>query len=412
MSGKNNMTEQMNALTMRPFVAYFLTNTMSLLGTWIQKIGLGWLTWQITGSTFWTSFVSIALMAPVGIIGPFIAVYAESWDMRRAFLITKTLMMLVSFAIFVLQYFDMHNLQTLLITSLALGFLSAVHHPIRLVFISIVVPRPYLASAIGLSSVSWNMSRVVGPGLAGFAIVILGLANTFCMAVILYVPLIVALALLPLQFRPKAKPNADRFFQKLRDGGRVAIKTPIIFTALCVVALNSFFVRGVLEIQPAIVGQILGGDSQALATATAAAGVGSLLASIWIGLGRLSPDFIRRCLWPMMASGLFVTACLNATGSLLPMSLIFIFAGFTATVTGIGAQTLIQLDVNENYRARVMTWWSSVSFGSLTVGGIMIGFLGDIVPIQTAILMVMIPGGLLAWLVLARLRLARWWRSS
>jgi MFS family permease len=398
----------MNAFTLRPFVIYFLTNTLSLLGTWIQKVGLGWLTWQITESTFWTSFVSIALMAPVGIIGPFIAVYAESWDMRRDFLITKILMMLISFVIFALQYFDMHNLHSLIATSLALGLLSAVHHPIRLVFISIVVPRPYLASAIGLNSVSWNMSRVVGPGLSGFAIVLLGLATTFGIAVILYAPLIVALALLPLESRAKAKPNADRFFQKMRDGGRVALQTPLIFTALCMVALNSFLVRGVLEIQPAIIGQILGGESQALATATAAAGVGALLASGWIGLGKLSSDFIQRCLWPMLAIGIIGTACLNLTSMIIPMSLIFVLTGFTATVAGIGAQTLIQLKVEEDYRARVMTWWSSVSFGSLTLGGILIGFLGDLTPIEDAILMVMLPGFLLAMLVLVKLPLARW----
>ena len=398
----------MNAFTLRPFVIYFLTNTLSLLGTWIQKVGLGWLTWQITESTFWTSFVSIALMAPVGIIGPFIAVYAESWDMRRAFLITKILMMLISFVIYALQYFDMHDLHSLIATSLALGLLSAVHHPIRLVFISIVVPRPYLASAIGLNSVSWNMSRVVGPGLSGFAIVLLGLATTFGIAVILYAPLIVALALLPLESRAKAKPNADRFFQKMRDGGRVALQTPLIFTALCMVALNSFLVRGVLEIQPAIIGQILGGESQALATATAAAGVGALLASGWIGLGKLSSDFIQRCLWPMLAIGIIGTACLNLTSMIIPMSLIFVLTGFTATVAGIGAQTLIQLKVEEDYRARVMTWWSSVSFGSLTLGGILIGFLGDLTPIEDAILMVMLPGFLLAMLVLVKLPLARW----
>ena len=398
----------MNAFTLRPFVIYFLTNTLSLLGTWIQKVGLGWLTWQITESTFWTSFVSIALMAPVGIIGPFIAVYAESWDMRRAFLITKILMMLVSFLIFGLQYFDMHNLHSLIATSLALGLLSAVHHPIRLVFISIVVPRPYLASAIGLNSVSWNMSRVVGPGLSGFAIVLLGLATTFGIAVILYAPLIVALALLPLEPRAKAKPNADRFFQKMRDGGKVALQTPLIFTALCMVALNSFLVRGVLEIQPAIIGQILGGESQALATATAAAGVGALLASGWIGLGKLPPDFIQRCLWPMLAIGIVGTACLNLTSTIIPMSLIFVLTGFTATVAGIGAQTLIQLKVEEDYRARVMTWWSSVSFGSLTIGGILIGFFGDLTPIEDAIFMVMVPGFLLAILVLVKLPLARW----
>ena len=398
----------MNALTVRPFMAYFLTNTMSLLGTWIQKVGLGWLTWQITESTFWTSFVSIALMAPVGIIGPFIAVYAESWNMRRAFLITKILMMIISFIIFGLQHFEMHNIHTLVATSLLLGLLSAVHHPIRLVFISIVVPRPYLASAIGLNSVSWNMSRVVGPALSGFAIVILGLANTFGLAVILYAPLILALTLLPLEPRSKLKPNTDRFFQKLRDGGNVALQTPLIFTALCVVALNSFLVRGVLEIQPAIIGQILGGDSQALATATAAAGIGALLASIWIGLGKLPPDFIQRCLWPMLAVGILGTACLKMTSMIIPMSLIFALTGFTATVAGIGAQTLIQLKVDEDYRARVMTWWSSVSFGSLTIGGILIGFFGDFVPIEDAILMMMVLGFLLALLILFKLPLIRW----
>ena len=194
----------------------------------------------------------------------------------------------------------------------------------------------------------------------------------------------------------------------MRDGGNVALQTPLIFTALCVVALNSFLVRGVLEIQPAIIGQILGGNSQALATATAAAGIGALLASIWIGLGKLPPDFIQRCLWPMLAVGILGTACLKMTSMIIPMSLIFALTGFTATVAGIGAQTLIQLKVDEDYRARVMTWWSSVSFGSLTIGGILIGFFGEFVPIEDAILMMMVLGFLLALLTLFKLPLVRW----
>ena len=133
-----------------------------------------------------------------------------------------------------------------------------------------------------------------------------------------------------------------------------------------------------------------------------------VLKSGWIGLGKLSPDFIQRCLWPMLAIGIIGTACLNLTSTIIPMSLIFVLTGFTATVTGIGAQTLIQLKVEEDYRARVMTWWSSVSFGSLTVGGILIGFFGDLMPIGDGILMVMIPGGLLAIFVLVKLPLSRW----
>ena len=57
---------------------------------------------------------------------------------------------------------------------------------------------------------------------------------------------------------------------------------------------------------------------------------------------------------------------------------------------GICAQTLIQLEVDENYRARVMTWWSTISFGSLVFGGIIIGFLGDIMGINYAVSVMML----------------------
>ena len=82
------MLTPVNALTLPSFVSYFVTNTLSLLGTWVQKVSLGWLAWQITESTFWTSLVSLTLMAPVGFLGPFIAVFAENWD-SAATLITK-----------------------------------------------------------------------------------------------------------------------------------------------------------------------------------------------------------------------------------------------------------------------------------------------------------------------------------
>ena len=109
----------------------------------------------------------------------------------------------------------------------------------------------------------------------------------------------------------------------------------------------------------------------------------------------------------MLAVGLIGTAGLNFTSGIAAMSFLFVLTGFTATVTGIGAQTLIQLEVDESYRARVMTWWSSVSFGSLTLGGILIGFFGDFTPIGDAIFMVMIPGGMLAIFALAKLPLTR-----
>ena len=396
----------MNALTLRSFVYYFITNTLSLLGTWVQKVGLGWLAWQITESTFWTSVVSLILMAPVGFLGPLIAVFAENWDSRRAMLVTKSLMAFVSVLIFLVQLLGLHNLYSLLASSIALGMLSAFHHPVRLVFISLVVPKPYLASAVGMNSVSWNVSRIIGPGIAGMTIYLLGPSETFGIATALYLPLIICLWFMALQPRKADTGSAESFFGKIIDGGAVVVGNPLIFSTLCLVFLNSFFVRGVLEIQPAIVGQILGGESASLAIVTAAAGLGSLISSGWIGLGFLNKSQIQDLLWPMVLAGIIITAALQFFVNLVPISMIFIVTGFTATLVGIGAQTLIQLEVNESYRARVMTWWSTISFGSLVFGGIIIGFLGDIIGISNAVIIMMLGG------VAAVLSLLIWRRKT
>ena len=394
----------MNAFSHRAFNIYFFTNTFSLLGNWIQKVGLGWLAWQITESTFWTSLVALSIMAPAGILGPVFAVYAERWDMRKAMLLAKSIMTLISILIFILQIFEMHSLQSLLVLSFVLGVLNAIHHPIRLVFISLIVPRPYLPSAIGLNSVSWSMSRIVGPGIAGISIATFGLGITFGLAALLFLPFIIALIWLPLQNRQSENSNTERFLTRLGNGWIVALNTPIIFMCLSIVALNSFFVRGVLEIQPAIIGQVLGGDSKSLAIATAATGVGSIIASGWIGAGKLSQEFIRLTLWPGLIFGLIAILTLIQATEIVGMSVVFIICGFTTTLVGIGSQTIIQLKVEDHYRARVLAWWSSVSFGGLTLGGLLIGLIGDFTSINTAIFFVGVPGLILALASISRLK--------
>ena len=394
----------MNAFSHRAFNIYFFTNTFSLLGIWVQKVGLGWLAWQITESTFWTSLVALSIMAPAGILGPVFAVYAERWDMRKAMLLAKSIMTLVSILIFIFQIFEMHSLQSLLILSFVLGVLNAIHHPIRLVFISLIVPRPYLPSAIGLNSVSWSMSRIVGPGIAGISIATFGLGVTFGLAALLFLPFIIALIWLPLQNRQSENSNTEKFLTRLGNGWMVVLNTPIIFMCLSIVALNSFFIRGVLEIQPAIIGQVLGGDSKSLAIATAATGVGSVIASGWIGAGKLSQEFIRLTLWPGLIFGLIAILTLIQATEIVGMSVVFIICGFTTTLVGIGSQTIIQLKVEDHYRARVLAWWSSVSFGGLTLGGLLIGLIGDFTSINTAIFFVGVPGLILALASISRLK--------
>ena len=389
----------MTALSNKPFKLYFFSNTIALLGLWIQKIGVGWLTWEITESTFWTSFVTLALMAPAGIIGPVFAVFAENWNMRKASIILKILMFLVGGIIWFLQYLDMHSLFTLAFLSILQGLLSACYHPVRLVFVSIVVPRNLLSSAVGLNSASFNGSRVVGPAFAGVTITLFNLETTFFIAMLTYIPLIPVLIYMPLRERIKSSNTQKQFFKSLLEGGKVALQSPIISKGLFVVFISAFFVRGMLEIQPTIAGEILNKGSVGLSLITATAGFGALLASIWIGFRANIDIKIETKLVSMLTLGLVVSFILGFISDMYLMAFAFTIVGFTTTAVGIGTQTLIQLEVDEIYRARVLTWWSSVSFGSLTIGGILLGFAGEFIPLNVGMMIMPILGYLLFKLI-------------
>ena len=382
----------MNAFSNKAFLSYFVSNSLALLGIWIQKIGVGWLTWHITESTFWTSFVTLALMAPAGILGPFFAVLAEKWNMRKASLILKILMFLIGVLIWYLQLINAHTLFTLAFLSILQGLLSACYHPVRLVFVSIVVPRALLASAIGLNSASFNASRVIGPAFAGFFIAFYDLQVTFLIAMLSYIPLIPVLIYMPLRSRKIDLTVATKYIDSLIEGGRVALDTPIIFKGLFIVLINAFFVRGMLEIQPTIAGEILNANSSGLSLITASAGLGALLSSIWIGFSKKTIGNHISLLVPMLLAGLIISSIIGLTSNLYFMSLLFIFIGFSTTTVGIGTQTIIQLEVDDIHRARVLTWWSSVSFGSLTVGGIILGGVGEFIPMKFGLIFLPVLG--------------------
>ena len=389
----------MNALSNKSFSLYFYSNTISLFGLWIQKIGVGWLTWEITESTFWTSFVTLALMAPAGVLGPFFAVFAENWNMRVASIILKILIILIGILIWFLQYLDQHTLLTLASLSVLQGLLSACYHPVRLVFVSIVVPKNLLSSAVGLNSASFNGSRVVGPAFAGGLIAFFNLEVTFLVAALTYVPLIPVLIYMPLRKRIKEKGSQGNFFYRFLEGGKFAIRTPIILKGLFIVFISAFFVRGMLEIQPTIAGEILKQGSFGLSLITTTAGIGALLASIWIGF-RNNKSKIETKLVSMLMLGLVISCIIGLISEVYTMAVFFTIVGFTTTAVGIGTQTIIQLEVEEVYRARVLTWWSSISFGSLTVGGIILGFVGEYIPLSNALLVMPIVGYLIFKLIL------------
>ena len=171
---------------------------------------------------------------------------------------------------------------------------------------------------------------------------------------------------MPLRKRIKKENLKEIFSHRFLEGGKFALKTPIIAKGLFIVLISAFFVRGMLEIQPTIAGEILKQGSFGLSLITTTAGIGALIASIWIGVRKSHKIKIETKLVSILFLGLFVSCIIGFISNVYIMAVAFTVVGFTTTIVGIGTQTIIQLEVEEFYRARVLTWWSSVSFGSLT----------------------------------------------
>ena len=155
-----------------------------------------------------------------------------------------------------------------------------------------------------------------------------------------------------------------------------------------------------LEIQPTIAGEILKQGSFGLSLITTTAGIGALIASIWIGVRKSHKIKIETKLVSILFLGLFVSCIIGFISNVYIMAVAFTVVGFTTTIVGIGTQTIIQLEVEEFYRARVLTWWSSVSFGSLTIGGIILGFAGEYIPLNIGLIIMPIVGYILFKIVL------------
>ncbi|GHF42965.1 MFS transporter [Seohaeicola zhoushanensis] len=373
------------ARTIRAVHMFVAASLISLIGTWTERIALGWLAWTLTGSTFWTGFVSMAVLLPAALFGPFVAVFAEGWNVRKAMLLSNACFASVSMVLFLLVATETITLELLVFLALLIGVIGAAMHPVRLTFLPMIAPRDYLPRAVALSAISFNASRVIGPAVAGLLITTSGLSWTFFINTLSYLPVVILVAVLPMGARPVKAAGRTRLGAGLVDGLRYAVSRPLIRWSLLMAAANGFLVRGIVENMPAVVGGLFDGSPADLTWMTSSAGLGSVAGAALIGWLKSDAPQLRRML-PVFPFAGAVFALLFAAGLSFEVDVAVAAAlGFVATFVGIGSQIIVQLEVEDTHRARVMTWWSSASFAAVSLSGLIVGAIGDLVSMSHAI---------------------------
>ena len=281
-----------SALSSRNFLVYLIGSTVSLHGLWIYRVALGWFAWQLTASEFWVGIVAFTQFAPAVFFGPVFGVLADRVDRRIASIAINscsTANMLLLGALAALGKVDIFVLSAL---SLVQGSLDGAHTPVRMTLVPNLVSREQLQSAIATTSISFNVSRFVGPAIAGLIIATLGVSAAFAVNGVSYLAIVAAVSCIRLRPVERGKKKPGDVWSELLDGIRYVRAHRTIRGLLVIIAVASLFGRGALEMLPAFADAVFGRGSSGLAVLTSAVGVGAVATGLilsrrlhWLNIG-------------------------------------------------------------------------------------------------------------------------------
>ena len=168
------------ALQHRNFRLFFAGQSISLIGTWMQRVAVAWLVYRLTRSAFILGLVGFAGQIPLFILAPFAGVLADRWNRHHMLLFTQILAMVQAFGFSLLVMLHLIRIWHVVVLSLVLGIINAFDVPTRQAFvIEMIEDKQDLGNAIALNSSMFNFARLLGPTLAGMLIAILGEGTCF-----------------------------------------------------------------------------------------------------------------------------------------------------------------------------------------------------------------------------------------
>ncbi len=363
------------ALSHRDFRLFWIGAFLSNVGTWMQAVAQGWLVLLLTNSAFWLGLDGFFATAPGFILTLVGGVFADLIDRRRLLIVTQVVAGVAALALAALVYTQHVNRWMVLGFSFITGCCMSLASPSFLAMTYDLVGREDLANAIAMNSTQFQLSRVVGPALAGVAFEVFGLAGCFFANGLSFVAVVAALWVVrpERQLAPKHSVRDRRaLWQDLTEGFRYVRNRPRVSSLLLLSAVNSLFGAPYFTLIPIYARDIFKLGETGLAIMMGAAGVGAFLGALLVAyLG----DF-RRKGWFVLSGGIaFGVFIMNfAVSSRLWLSLVFLAGvGFSIVVSVALTNTLLQKLVTDEMRGRVMSMFMLSFIGAFPIGNILAG---------------------------------------
>src|SRR5512141_1939014 len=367
----------------RNFRLFWIGQTVSLIGTWMQQVGQGWLALQLSNSAFIVGLVSAAGSLPVLLFSLYAGVLVDRLDKLRIVTIAQVLLSIEAAVLWWAVWSGHINIPLLVALAGINGMISAVEIPARQSLIVELVGRADIVDAVALNSGGFNLARIIGPSLAAGVIASAGLAWCFGINALSYIAVIGCLVAIKLPKFVRAMGRGDPL-REFREG-IVYIRSRREITGLIgVIAVYSIFGFQYLTLMPVIARDVLH---------TNASGYGLLVT--FVGIGAVFGALALAALSARVRRGkLFTVSAFSFAGLLLLFSLVddrrvasgvLLFLGLTMLINGALAHGILQSSVPDELRGRLMAAYFFVYVGFTPIGSLIAGAVAHATSVQWAI---------------------------
>lgn len=352
---------------------YYAGQAVSLAGTWMQMVALGWLVLELTDSATMLGVVTACQFVPVLLLGPAGGLVVDRLDTRRVLLFTQAASAVLALTLGLLTVTGTVQLWMVFVLAALLGVVTTVDNPARQTFVLELVGPEHLSNAITLNSVNINAARAVGPAVAAGTILLIGIGPCFLLNAASFVAVIVALLRLnAAELHPQAPAPPAK--GQVREGFRYVWHTPALRTPLLMMGLVGTLAYEFQVILPVMAKYTFGGDAGTYGVMTGAMGVGAVLGGL-VMAGRMRHG-LESLTKVALVFGIAIGAV--ALSPTLPVALASLVGVGVASIAFLAqANTTLQLEAAPHMRGRVMALWTVAFLGSTPIGGPIIGFIGE-----------------------------------
>ena len=283
------------ALRHRNFRLFFIGQGLSVMGTWLQQVAMGWLTYRISGSVWLLGVVAFCTNAGILALCTFAGVVADHVHPRKALRITQSLSLLQALVLAVLTWSGHIAVWHLVVLALWLGIVHAFDVPLRQrLWVNLVEDRADLSNVVALNSMLVNSARIIGPALAGLLLAVVSEAVCFALNALSFLAVIVAIARMHWKHEPGPVRSEGSFWAKWVEGYRYVSGFLPARAMLLLLGVLSWTISPYSSLMPFYAKDVYGGSPQILGFLLAAAGAGALASTIYLasrvtirGLGRV-----------------------------------------------------------------------------------------------------------------------------